>query len=169
MGGERMQLLYRDFVIRNWEPRDRNVAAEIIRSVLAEYGLGWEPQDADRDVLEVEQAYQVPGGEFWVVENQTRLVGTAAYYPVARGEKAAEIRKMYLLPEARGQGLGQYLLQALEKAIANRGFQQIWIETASVLTEAVALYEKKGYQPATGVETARCDRVYIKFLKERSD
>jgi putative acetyltransferase len=89
-------------------------------------------------------------------------VGTGGYYPISRGEKAVEIRKMYLLPTVRGLGLGKFLLQHLEQAIAARGFQQIWIETASVLVEAVKLYESSGYQPATGVETARCDHVYVK-------
>jgi putative acetyltransferase len=60
--------------------------------------------------------------------------------------------------------LGKYLLQQLEKAIADRGFPEIWIETASVLKEAVQLYERNGYQPATGVETKRCDRVYVKLI-----
>nr|WP_290227906.1 GNAT family N-acetyltransferase [Trichocoleus desertorum] len=155
---------YREFVIRPWQPRDRTAAAELIRSVLAEYGLGWEPEGADRDVLEVEACYQEVGGELWVVEHQNRIVGTAAYYPVNRGEAAVEVRKMYLLPEVRGQGLGKYLLQQLEQAITTQQFQTIWIETASVLAEAVKLYESNGYQPATGVETARCDRVYIKWL-----
>jgi len=155
---------YQEFVIRDWQPRDRSAAAEVIRSVLAEYGLGWEPEGADRDVLEVEACYQEVGGEFWVMEYQNRVVGTAAYYPVERGEAAVEIRKMYLLPEMRGQGLGKYLLQQLEQAIAAQQFQTIWIETASVLAEAVKLYESKGYQPATGIETARCDRVYVKWL-----
>ncbi|MGF1674519.1 MAG: GNAT family N-acetyltransferase, partial [Rivularia sp. (in: cyanobacteria)] len=49
-----------------------------------------------------------------------------------------------------------------------RGFQEIWIETASVLSEAVKLYEANGYIPATGVETKRCDRVYLKQLGVRS-
>jgi putative acetyltransferase len=71
---------------------------------------------------------------------------------------------MYLLASVRGLGLGKYLLQQLEAAIASRGFQQIWIETASVLVEAVKLYENNGYQAATGVETPRCDRVYVKYL-----
>jgi putative acetyltransferase len=34
-----------------------------------------------------------------------------------------------------------------------------------VLAEAVKLYESNGYQPATGVETTRCDRVYKKNAK----
>jgi len=162
-----MKTSYRDFLIRSWIPSDREKAAAIIRDALAEYGLGWEPTGADRDVLEVEASYNAVGGEFWVIEQQGQLVGTAAYYPVERGEKAVEIRKMYLSPAARGKGLGKYLLQELEKAIANRGFQEIWIETASVLKEAVKLYESSGYQPATGVETLRCDRVYVKSLVEK--
>lgn len=160
-----MAIFYRDYLIRPWQSDDRQVAAAIIRSVLADYGLGWEPTGADRDVLEVETCYQQRGGEFWVIEHQGQLVGTAAYYPIERGQKAVEIRKMYLLPEVRNQGLGRFLLEQLEAAIAQRGFSQIWIETASVLQEAVKLYESSGYQPTTGVETTRCDRVYYKNLR----
>lgn len=160
-----MQAVYRDFLIRDWQPDDRQVAAALIASVLSEYGLGAEPCGADQDVLKVEDAYWATGGEFWVVERRGKLVGTGGYYPVARGERAVEIRKMYLLPEVRGLGLGRYLLQALEQAIGAKGFQQVWIETASVLKEAVKLYESSGYQPSTGVETARCDRIYVKQLE----
>jgi putative acetyltransferase len=60
--------------------------------------------------------------------------------------------------------LGKYLLQQLEEVITSRNYREIWIETASILTEAVKLYESNGYIPATGVETARCDRVYVKKL-----
>ena len=157
-----MNIYYQDFLIRDWQKRDRHDAARVINNVLAEYGLPWQPTEADRDVMEVEKAYLQTGGEFWVVELQGDIVGTAAYYPIFRGDKAVEIRKMYLLPQFRGKGLGRYLLHQLENAIANKGFREIWIETASVLSEAVVLYEKNGYQPASGVETARCDLVYIK-------
>jgi putative acetyltransferase len=159
---------FREFWIRDWQPSDRTVAANLIRSVLHEYRLECEPDGADRDVLTVEESYWAKGGEFWVVEQQQRLVGTAAYYPVARGTNAVEIRKMYLLPEVRRQGLGRFLLQNLESAIAQQGYQQIWLETASVLFEAVRLYESSGYQPATGVETQRCDRLYTKLLVSAS-
>lgn len=159
-----MNQYYRGFWVRDWQEKDRAEAASVIRDVLQEYGLPWEPKEADRDVLEVETAYLQTGGEFWVVEREGKIVGTAAYYPILRGYKAVEIRKMYLLPAIRGKGLGRYLLQQLEAAIAARKFQEIWIETASVLKEAIELYEKSGYQNATGVETARCDRVYVKRL-----
>ena len=154
---------YQDFLIRAWQPADRLAAATMIAAVLAEYGLDWEPLGADRDVLEVEQFYQQ--GAFWIVEQASRVVGTAAYYPSDRGAQAVEIRKMYLLPSARKKGLGYHLLQQLEQAIVAQGFEQIWLETASVLQLATKLYENNGYTLATGVETVRCDRVYYKSLR----
>ncbi len=157
-----MRQHYQTFLIRDWQPDDREAAAEVIRAVLTEYGLAWEPEGADQDVLNVEACYLKRNGAFWVIEQQGNLVGTGAYYPIQRGYKAVEIRKMYLLPEVRRQGLGRFLLHQLETEIAAQGFAEIWVETASVLKEAVLLYETSGYQPATGVETARCDRVYVK-------
>jgi len=159
-----MKEKYQDLIIRDWQSCDRNAAAEVIRQVLAEYGLPWQPELADRDVIEVESAYLDVGGEFWVVEQNRTIVGTSAYHPIARGLNAVEIRKMYLLPKVRGRGLGRYLLRQLEKAIAVKDYQEIWLETASILKEAVRLYDRNGYQPASGVETARCDLVYLKKL-----
>jgi putative acetyltransferase len=159
-----MQLIYQDFLVRDWHPVDRAAAAEIIADALAEHGLGWEPAGADRDVLEVEQWYLAQGGQFWVVERQSTIVGTSAFYPTQRGHNAVELRKMYLHPTARGQGLGRFLLAQLEQTIHHCGYQEIWLETATVLKSATILYEQSGYQLATGVETSRCDRVYYKAL-----
>ncbi len=154
-----------NFLIRDWLPQDRQQVIDLIASVLTEYGLGSEPQGADRDVYEVEKYYQQTGGEFWVIEQNQQLIGTAGFYPIKRGNRAVEIRKMYLLPEARGKGLGKFLLLQLEQIIKQKGFKEIWIETASVLKEAVQLYEHSGYEPTTGVETQRCDLVYRKIVR----
>lgn len=160
-----MKEYYNEFLIRDWQESDRALAAEVIRQVLVEYGLPWQPEEADWDVIEVKQAYLDRGGEFWVVEAEGEIMGTAAYYPIKEDFQGVEIRKMYLLPQVRGRGLGKYLLQQLEKAIALKGFTTVYIETASVLKEAVILYEKNHYQPMRDVTTARCDRAYYKKLK----
>lgn len=180
-----MEQTFKNFVIRDWQPRDRQPAAQLIAAVLQEFSLCCEPEGADRDVLEVEKNYLEAGGAFWVVEQMggagpghaenagnvenlgdsgRSLVGTAGFMPIPRGKNAVEIRKMYLHPTARGQGLGRHLLETLEQKIWQQDFEQIWLETASVLKGAVILYEKFGYQAldASEVETDRCDRVYRK-------
>ena len=157
-------LRYREFCIRPWQPSDRHQAAQVIATVLKEYGLGWEPEGADADVMAVETFYWQSQGAFWVVVDGAELVGTVGYHPIQRGPQAAEIRKMYLLPSVRGRGLGRYLLQLVEQAIQTAGYRQIWVETASVLKEAVCLYERAGYVPAEGVVTCRCDLIYVKHL-----
>ena len=98
------------------------------------------------------------------IERDGEIVGTGGYHPIKRGQNAVEIRKMYLLPAARRQGLGRYLLLHLEQAAANNGYEQAWVETATALEAAVRLYERNGYQPMSGVETERCDKVYCKAI-----
>ncbi|MEM8638445.1 MAG: GNAT family N-acetyltransferase [Cyanobacteria bacterium P01_G01_bin.54] len=161
-----MEQGFKDWWIRDWQPGDRPAVTQLIEAVLAEYGLPWQPDTADRDVLTVETAYRAVGGQFWVVaDHQSRnIVGTAAFQPIDRGENAVEIRKMYLHSSVRGQGLGRFLLHCLEQEIHDQGFREIWLETASCLQQAVKLYERSGYEAATGVETVRCDRVYRKRL-----
>ncbi|MEL6604384.1 MAG: GNAT family N-acetyltransferase [Cyanobacteria bacterium J06614_10] len=162
-----METTFKDFLIRDWVVSDRDAAASVVKTVLEEYGLGWEMSCggcSDRDAVEVEKYYLQTGGEFWVVERQGELVGTGGYYPIERGDKAVEIRKMYLLPVVRGQGLGRYLLSQLEQAAAQKGFAEVWVETATALKEAVRLYERNGYLPKCGVETERCDKVYSKMI-----
>lgn len=154
-----------DFVIRAWQPNDREACVELIGSVLAEYGLSWDPQKADKDVVNVEWAYR--NGEFWVIEDvrTSDVVGTAAFYEVPqRGMGAIEVRKMYLAERARGRGLGSFLLEALEERARQLGYTMAYIETASVLREACALYRARGYVSSTGLETDRCDIVLEKDL-----
>lgn len=166
-----MHTQFHSYLIRDWQPKDRDAAAHVVKTVLTEYGLGWEggcSGGADKDAVEVETHYWQTGGEFWVVESAGEIVGTAAYCPTHRSEAGAELRKMFLLPMVRGQGLGRYLLTQIETAAQQRGIRTLWLETATVLDRAVALYEKAGYLPAQGVETARCDRVYYKTLAAAS-
>lgn len=75
----------------------------LIANVLSEFGLSWQPEGADADVVHVEDYYHRRGGQFWVVERASEVVGTIAFYPIQRGEAAVEIRKMYLHSRVRGK------------------------------------------------------------------
>ncbi|KQW87841.1 GCN5 family acetyltransferase [Massilia sp. Root418] len=58
----------------------------------------------------------------------------------------AEVKRMYVRPEARGQGLARRMLTLLEQAAAQRGAALYTLETGPSQPEAIALYERLGYQ-----------------------
>jgi putative acetyltransferase len=58
----------------------------------------------------------------------------------------AEVKRMYVRPEARGQGLARRMLTTLEQAAAQRGSSVYALETGPAQPEAIALYEQLGYQ-----------------------
>ena len=60
---------------------------------------------------------------------------------------ACEIKRMYVLPEARGQGLARMLLHALENAARGLGYSVARLDTGPRQAHAQRLYENEGYHP----------------------
>jgi GNAT superfamily N-acetyltransferase len=81
------------------------------------------------------------------------LVGRIGGRPVACGAVRAlepgvgEIKRMFVVSEHRGEGLGRRLLEALEAEAAAMGFDRIRLDTGDRQTEAIALYRSAGYRP----------------------
>ena len=65
----------------------------------------------------------------------------------ALGAAEAEIKRMFVRPEARGLGLGRRLLDALEEHAHLRGWRCLRLETGEAQPEAIALYRRAGYVP----------------------
>ncbi|WP_418957538.1 GNAT family N-acetyltransferase [Streptomyces tritici] len=59
----------------------------------------------------------------------------------------AEIKRMYVVPDARGQGLARRILAALEADARAAGRTRMVLETGAMQPEAMALYESSGYAP----------------------
>lgn len=135
-----------------------SIAKEIIFSVLDEYGIGGYTHHTDTDLDDIELAYQK--GYFGMIQNRDgKMVGTFGLFPL--GETTAEIRKMYLLPEARGHGVGKWMVNFLIEKAKELKFQKVELETASVLKEAIGLYKKIGFQEVTASNASpRCDRAF---------
>jgi putative acetyltransferase len=57
-----------------------------------------------------------------------------------------EIKRMYVRPAARGQGLARKLIAALEEQATQRGCRTFMLETGPTQPEALALYERMGYK-----------------------
>lgn len=72
-----------------------------------------------------------------------RLVGCAGLRPLDGG--AAELKRMYLAPEARGHGNGRRFLDGLEEEARRRGYTSLRLDTGAPMPEAQALYRSAGY------------------------
>ncbi|MEF2278218.1 GNAT family N-acetyltransferase [Deinococcus sp. YIM 134068] len=58
---------------------------------------------------------------------------------------AAEVKRMYTVPEARGRGLGRQILAALIERGREQGYARLVLETGDLQAEAIHLYESAGF------------------------
>lgn len=57
----------------------------------------------------------------------------------------AELKRMYVVPSARGRGLSRVLLAELERTAVDAGRKRVVLETGTRQPEAIALYRSSGY------------------------
>ncbi|MBI4819323.1 MAG: GNAT family N-acetyltransferase [Deltaproteobacteria bacterium] len=80
------------------------------------------------------------------MDSDPRLVGGAGVMPLRDGdESTCELIKMYLLPAARGHGLGQRLLSRCLEAARGFGFTRCYLETLESMSRAQELYRRNGF------------------------
>jgi putative acetyltransferase len=147
------------FWIRAYRREDASAVREIVFGVLEEFGLAPDHAGTDVDLSDVELHYLAPGGGFWVVEDgRGRIVGTCGLWLDPDAPARCELRKMYLLPDWRGRGLGGQLLETALGHARKVGRTRVELETNRAMTAAIGLYESRGFREIEGETCARCDR-----------
>lgn len=146
--------------IRGATNADRAAVQQLVFGALAEFDLEPDLDGTDRDLTDIEANYIARGGIFEVLEDEAgKIVGTIGLRPV--DAETIELRKMYFATHIRGHGLGKKILaRTIEKA-RSLGYLRLYLETASVLKQAVHLYEKFGFRPVDVKHTPRCDQGYM--------
>lgn len=87
-------------------------------------------------------------------------VGCGAFKPF--DQETVEVKRMYVTPETRGNGIASKILKTLESWAKELGYRKAVLETGTMNPEAMALYRKKGYSSIPnygqykGIETSRC-------------
>lgn len=138
--------------------KQTNEIQELVFSVLEEYGL--KKGTMDFCLEDVEKHYFQNRGFFGVlIDENNKIVATGGLFKL--DDKRVELRKMYMLPLYRGKGLGKFILEILLGKARELGYERIELATVGVLKEAIALYEKCGFQPFTPPYiTSRCDQAF---------
>ncbi len=65
------------------------------------------------------------------------------------GARVAEIETLVVAPEARGAGVGSALLDAVDAELAGMGIEDVLIAAFVTNTDAIRLYERRGFRPAS--------------------
>jgi putative acetyltransferase len=65
-------------------------------------------------------------------------------------ETVAEVKRMFVVPEARGTGVSTAILQALEGFGRERGWRRLLLETGDAQPDAVRFYTREGYTRIPG-------------------
>ncbi|MDX2679982.1 GNAT family N-acetyltransferase [Streptomyces sp. NY05-11A] len=88
-----------------------------------------------------------PQIRFLLAEVDGRPVGCCAVQPFPSPDTAAELKRMYVAPQARGRGIAVRLLAEAERTVGALGHSEIRLETGVHQPEAIALYTRAGYTP----------------------
>ena len=141
--------MQQDYVIRTIQEKDNRQLAVVIRNTLAEFGAN-KPGTVFFDNT-TDNLYQVfndrLGSVYYVVTKDDKILGGGGIYPTdGLPADTCELVKMYLLPEARGQGLGKLLIEKCLQFAKGGGYKNVYLETMPELKNALKVYEKLGFR-----------------------
>ena len=133
--------------IRPIRIEDNPLIATIIRSCLTEFGAN-KPGTVyyDKTTDHLFELFQEKGAAYFIAEQEGRIVGGGGIFPspgLPLG--TCELVKMYLLPEARGMGIGATLMNKCISKAKELAFISMYIETLPELKKAISVYEKFGF------------------------
>lgn len=146
--------------VRSASNKDTRSVVALVSAVLAEFGLPFDPEGKDADLLDIEANYAARGGVFEVLEDRLgRMLGTCALYRI--DDETIELRKMYFVPEIRGLGIGWLILSRAVDRARSMGYRTMVLETTTVLEQAIRLYQRFGFvRIATSNVSERVDQTY---------
>jgi carbonic anhydrase len=125
-------------------------AERLVRAYLAELPFPVDFQDVDAELADLPGAYGAPDGAMLLVVggehgdgNERAPVGVAG---IRRFDaEDGELKRMYLVPAARGRGTGRALAVAAIGAARARGYRRLLLDTVGRLEAAIALYRSLGF------------------------
>lgn len=137
-----------DITIRPIAPGDNAALARAVRDTLAEFGAakpGTAYYDEATDHL-YELFSQTARSTYFVAEINGEVLGGGGIFPTeGLPADTVELVKLYLLPPARGRGVGKGLINHCIQAARDNGYARVYLETTDELTQAIPLYERLGF------------------------
>jgi putative acetyltransferase len=121
--------------------RTRELFLEYARSL----GFSLCFQNFDQELADLPGKYVPPQGCLWLAEVDSQLAGCVALRKI--DDHICEMKRLYLRPQFRGQGLGRALTERIIAEARQIGYQRMRLDTVEpVMKDAVALYRRSGFR-----------------------
>ena len=141
----------------------------LIGGVYAEYpGCVLDLDGVDADLHAMASYLAGLGGQMWLKEAGAGLAACVGWAPATvRGDPAVELKRLYVAPDHRRQGLGRRLVELVEAVAEGRGVAVVELWSDQRFTNAHALYARLGYarQPETRQLNDPSDTTELHFVK----
>jgi len=131
----------------------------VVRELFVEYanatGLDFCFQNFDRELAELPGKYATPTGRLFLAMDGGQAVGCVALRKLE--EDTCEMKRLYVQPRFRQQGLGRTLASAVIAAAQEAGYQRMRLDTLGSMKPAITLYESLGFQRIAAYCANPCD------------
>ena len=119
-----------------------------VRAMLEEYAAWLRVdlcfQDFARELRELPGDYTPPRGDLYIARNHAAALGMAAFRAHASGR--AEMKRLFVRPQARGTGLGRALVERVIGGARDAGYTHMVLDTLPVMSDAQRMYERFGFR-----------------------
>ena len=124
--------------------------AALFRAYAASLNIDLAPQGFADELAALPGPYAPPQCAILLAKQGDHVLGCIALKQLAPG--IAEIKRLYVRPQARGQGVAKALVGALLKEAAELGYHEVKLDTLPQMETAIALYKSFGFAdiPAYG-------------------
>ena len=116
----------------------------LIGRVFAEYGLLLMPAFEVPDLLRFNAHYTPPSGAFWVVREDTRVVGSVGVE--RHDDRTAELHRLYLDSTLRGRGIGRALVETVLDWAREQGVCRLVLWSDTRFEQSHRLYRQLGFE-----------------------
>ena len=123
-------------------PAEYDAARSLFREYSDRLNVSLCFQGFEQELTTLETMYAPPSGALLLIDGEGTFRGCVALR--ALGEHA-EMKRLYVRPELRGQGWGRRLAEAIVDRARALGYRRLYLDTLPAMTEARALYRDMGF------------------------
>ena len=109
-----------------------------------DHGLDISYQGIEEELATLPGKFAPPRGRLILAVMAEQPIGCAALRPI--DEQVCELKRMFVLPQFRGRGVGRALAEELIQVARTIGYERMRLDTGNFLTAAIQLYESLGFK-----------------------